>query len=160
MDGTQGVEAGSPTAVLRMMMDGRPRTRAEIVAETGLARSTVRSRLDLLLAAGLVTGGGTEESTGGRPASRFGFNPGAQLVLAAEVGATHATVAVADLGCRLTVVEQVGLDIADGPAVVLPLLVETWRKLLREVRDAEIAGVGIGLPGPVDHRTGRPNNPP
>jgi predicted NBD/HSP70 family sugar kinase len=160
MDGTQGIEAGSPTAVLRMMMDGRPRTRAEIVAETGLARSTVRSRLDLLLAAGLVTGGGTEESTGGRPASRFGFNPGAQLVLAADVGATHATVAVADLGCRLTAVEQVGLDIADGPAVVLPLLVETWRRLLREVENAEIAGVGIGLPGPVEHRTGRPNNPP
>jgi predicted NBD/HSP70 family sugar kinase len=160
MDGTQSTEAGSPTAVLRMMMDGRPRTRAEIVAETGLARSTVRSRLDLLLAAGLVTGGGTEESTGGRPASRFGFNPGAQLVLAAEVGATHATVAVADLACRLIAVEQVGLDIADGPAVVLALLVETWRGLLREVGNAEIAGVGIGLPGPVEHLTGKPNNPP
>jgi predicted NBD/HSP70 family sugar kinase len=160
MDGTQGIEAGSPTAVLHMMMDGRPRTRAEIVAETGLARSTVRSRLDLLLAAGLVTGGGTEGSTGGRPAGRFGFNPGAQVVLAVEVGATHATVAVADLGCGLVAVEQVGLDIADGPGVVLPLLVETWRKLLREGDGAEIAGVGIGLPGPVEHRTGRLNNPP
>jgi predicted NBD/HSP70 family sugar kinase len=160
MDGTQGIEAGSPTAVLHMMMDGRSRTRAEIVAETGLARSTVRSRLDLLLAAGLVTGGGTEGSTGGRPAGRFGFNPGAQVVLAVEVGATHATVAVADLGCGLVAVEQVGLDIADGPGVVLPLLVETWRKLLREGDGAEIAGVGIGLPGPVEHRTGRLNNPP
>jgi predicted NBD/HSP70 family sugar kinase len=160
MDGIQGAEAGSPTAVLHMLMDGRPRTRTEIVAETGLARSTVRARLDLLLAAGLVTGSGTEESTGGRPASRFGFNPGAQLVLAAEVGATHATVAVADLGCRLTAVEQVGLDIADGPAVILPLLVKTWRELLREAADVEIAGVGIGLPGPVEHSTGRPNNPP
>ncbi len=160
MDGTQGIEAGSPTAVLHMMMDGKPRTRAEIVAETGLARSTVRSRLDLLLAAGLVTGGSTEESTGGRPAGRFGFNPGAQVVLAVEVGATHATVAVADLGCRLVAVEQVGLDIANGPEVVLPLLVETWRKLLREGDGTEIAGVGIGLPGPVEHRTGRLNNPP
>jgi len=160
MDSSQAIEAGSPTAVLRMLMDGRPRTRTEIVAETGLARSTVRARLDLLLAAGLVTDGGIEESTGGRPASRFGFNPGAQLVLAAEVGAAHATVAVSDLGCRLTAVEQVGLDIADGPAVILPLLVKTWRELLREVADAEIAGVGIGLPGPVEHSTGRPNNPP
>ncbi|WP_346136263.1 ROK family transcriptional regulator, partial [Lentzea roselyniae] len=160
MESTLGVEAGSPAAVLRMLMDGNPRTRAEIVAATGLARSTVRARLDLLVAAGLVTGSGTGESTGGRPAGRFGFNPGAQLVLAAEVGATHATVAVSDLGCRLLAVEQVDLDVADGPAVILPLLVMTWRKLLETVDAAEIAGVGIGLPGPVEHSTGRPNNPP
>jgi predicted NBD/HSP70 family sugar kinase len=164
MESTQGIESGSPAAVLRMLMDGRPRTRAEIVAATGLARSTVRARLDVLLAAGLVTGGGTGESTGGRPAGRFVFNPGAHLVLVAEVGATHATVAVADLGCRLVAVEQVGLDIADGPEVILQLLVTTWRELLAEVDTPEggqgIAGVGIGLPGPVEHSTGRPNNPP
>ncbi|WP_090062876.1 ROK family protein [Lentzea flaviverrucosa] len=160
MESTHGIDSGSPSAVLRLLMDGRPRTRAEIVTTTGLARSTVRARLDLLLAAGLMTGGGTEEFTGGRPASRFVFNPGAQLVLAAEVGATHATVAVADLGCRLLAVEQVGLDIADGPEVILELLVTTWRELLRGVDTAEIAGVGIGLPGPVEHSTGRLNSPP
>lgn len=160
MESTLGVEAGSPAAVLRMLMDGSPRTRAEIVAATGLARSTVRARLDLLVAAGLVTGSGTGESTGGRPAGRFGFNPGAQHVLAAEVGATHATVAVSDLACRLLAVEQVKLDVADGPAAILPLLATTWRSLLKTVDAAEIAGVGIGLPGPVEHSTGRPNNPP
>jgi predicted NBD/HSP70 family sugar kinase len=160
MESTLGVEAGSPAAVLRMLMDGSPRTRAEIVVATGLARSTVRARLDLLVAAGLVTGSGTGESTGGRPAGRFVFNPGAHLVLAAEVGATHATVAVSDLGCRLLAVEQVDLDVADGPAAILPLLVTTWRSLLQTVDAAEIAGVGIGLPGPVEHSTGRPNNPP
>jgi len=170
MESTQGIEAGSPAAVLRMLMDGGPRTRAEIVAATGLARSTVRARLDLLLAAGLVTGSGPGESTGGRPASRFGFNPGAHLVLVAEVGATHATVGVTDLGGRLIALEQVGLDVADGPAVILPLLVATWRELLDKVDTPEnspeistapeIAGVGIGLPGPVEHSTGRPNNPP
>ncbi|WP_434444032.1 ROK family protein [Lentzea sp. E54] len=160
MESTLGVEAGSPAAVLRMLMDGSPRTRAEIVAATGLARSTVRARLDLLVAAGLVTGSGTGESTGGRPAGRFGFNPGAQHVLAAEVGATHATVAVSDLGCRLLAADQVDLDVADGPAAILPLLVTTWRSLLRTVDAAEVAGVGIGLPGPVEHSTGRPNNPP
>jgi len=160
MESTLGVEAGSPAAVLRMLMDGGPRTRAEIVTATGLARSTVRARLDLLVAAGLVTASGTGESTGGRPAGRFGFHPGAQHVLAAEVGATHATVAVSDLGCRLLAVDQVDLDVAEGPEKILPLLAETWRSLLTTLGPAEIAGVGIGLPGPVEHSTGRPNNPP
>lgn len=160
MESSLGNDASSPAAMLRLLMDGRPRTRAEIVAETGLARSTVRARLDSLLDTGLVTDTGTDVSTGGRPASRFVFNPGARLVLAADLGATHATVAVADLACRLQIVEQIDLDIADGPTVILPLLVKTWRELQRTVGDAAVAGVGIGLPGPVEHSTGRPNNPP
>ncbi len=159
MESAPTVDAASPAALLRLLMDGRPRTRADIVAETGLARSTVRARLDLLMAAGLVSDIGDDVSTGGRPASRFAFHAGARLVLAADVGATHATVAVADLGCRLLAVEQIELDIADGPTVILPLLVKAWRELL-PADGAPVAGVGIGLPGPVEHSTGRPNNPP
>ncbi len=160
METALGTDAASVAALLRLLMDGRPRTRAELVAETGLARSTVRARLDSLLDTGLVTDIGIEPSTGGRPASRFAFNPGARHVLTADVGATHATVAVADLAGRLPVVEQIGLDIADGPTVVLPLLVKTWRELLDKVGGAEVAGAGIGLPGPVEHSSGMPNHPP
>ena len=155
-----GGDLGSPTALLHLLMDGRPRTRAEIVAETGFARSTVRARLDSLLAAGLVEDTGVDVSTGGRPASRFVFNPAAALVLAADVGATHATVGVVDLACRLTTVTEIGLDIADGPTVILPALLKAWQELLPAKDRVPVVGVGIGLPGPVEHSTGRPNNPP
>ena len=36
------------------MLDGTPRTRAELIRMTGLARSTVGARVDALLAAGLL----------------------------------------------------------------------------------------------------------
>ncbi|WP_436495031.1 ROK family protein [Actinokineospora sp. HUAS TT18] len=150
----------SPAAMLSLLMDGKPRTRAEIMAETNLARSTVRARLDSLIAAGLVIGADTDVSTGGRPAGRFAFSPGARLVLAAEVGATHAMVGVTDLSCRLLAVDEIALDIADGPTAILSMLVRTWRGLLDGAGDAPVAGVGIGLPGPVEHSTGKPNNPP
>lgn len=153
------VDLTSPAALLSVLMDGRPRTRAEIVVETGLARSTVRARLDLLMTAGLVSDIGEDVSNGGRPSSRFAFHAGARLVLAADVGATHATVAIADLGCRLLAVEQIELDIADGPTVVLALLMKTWRELL-PTGGVPVAGVGIGLTGSVEHSTGRPNDPP
>ncbi|WP_367128528.1 ROK family protein [Saccharothrix sp. HUAS TT1] len=160
MERARPFDADSPSALVRLLVDGRPRTRADIVAETGLARSTVRARLDSLLAAGLILDIGSSLSTGGRPASLFAFNPRASLVLAADVGATHATVAVADLECRLLAVEEVGLDIADGPEVILPLLVGAWRDLLPAGDGTTVSGVGIGLPGPVEHSSGRPNNPP
>ncbi|MFC7617779.1 ROK family protein [Actinokineospora soli] len=153
----------SPTAtpgeLLRLLRDGQSRTRAELVAETGLARSTVRARLDALVDAGLVTDRGNGASTGGRPASRFVFNARSRLVLAAEVGATHATVAVTDLTGEPLATDRLNLDIADGPDVVLGTLARTWQKLVDE-QDAPVAGVGIGLPGPVEHSTGRPTNPP
>lgn len=82
------VGAASPGELLRLLRDGVPRTRSELTTVTGLARSTVRARLDALLDAGLVSDGGSEASTGGRPAGRFVFNARARVVLAAEVGAT------------------------------------------------------------------------
>ncbi|SDH86447.1 Sugar kinase of the NBD/HSP70 family, may contain an N-terminal HTH domain [Actinokineospora alba] len=166
---TGGVEAdvittntGSPGELLRLLRDGRPRTRAELVVETGLARSTVRARLDSLLDAGLITDGGNGASTGGRPASRLVFNARAKIALAAEVGATHATIAAADLTGALLATDKLDLDIAEGPESVLPLLITAWRELLRAsgLDQLPLAGVGIGLPGPVEHSTGKPNNPP
>ncbi|MCE6996302.1 ROK family protein [Saccharothrix sp. S26] len=154
--------AASPGELLRLLRDGVPRTRSELTSVTGLARSTVRARLDALLDAGLVSDGGNEASTGGRPAGRFVFNARARVVLAADVGATHATIAVTDLTSSPLAVRRFGLDIAEGPDVVLPQLIAGWRSVLKDadLTATRVAGVGIGLPGPVEHSTGRPNNPP
>jgi predicted NBD/HSP70 family sugar kinase len=111
--------------------------------------------------AGLVADWGNDAPTGGRPASRFVFNARARLALAADVGATHATVAVADLTGEPLAIEKLTLDIADGPDAVLALLADTWRSM-RAAHDltAPVAGIGIGLPGPVEHSTGKPTHPP
>jgi predicted NBD/HSP70 family sugar kinase len=149
--------ADSPGHLLGLLVDGTPRTRAELTAETGLARSTVRARLDALLELGLVSDRPGGVSTGGRPAGRFAFNAQARAVLAADVGATHATVAITDLSGTLLERRQLALNIADGPEAVLSRLVATWREMLPRT---PLAGVGIGLPGPVEHSSGRPNHPP
>jgi len=148
--------------LLQLLRDGRPRTRAELARAAGLARSTVSGRIDALLNAGLIAVGDEGVSTGGRPASRFAFNPTARVVLAADVGATHANLAVTDLAGKPLATRRAELDIADGPEPVLSWLIEAGRELLTESgrEPADLAGVGIGLPGPVEHSTGRPTNPP
>lgn len=148
--------------LLRLFRDGRPRTRAELTAETGLARSTVRSRLDALLDAGLVHSAGSGASTGGRPAGRFVFNARARVALAADVGATHATLTATDLTGSPFATSSLTLDISEGPEPVLKQLVATWRRLLAEadLESAPLAGIGVGLPGPVEHSTGKLQNPP
>ncbi|WP_306368645.1 ROK family transcriptional regulator [Nocardiopsis sp. CC223A] len=148
--------------LLQLLRDGRPRTRSELAGATGLARSTVTQRVDALLASGLIGPAGEAVSTGGRPPTTFSFRPRARVVLAADLGATHARLALTDMAAEVIAEDRADLDIALGPEHVLDWVVEHGRGLLaRAGRDvSELLGLGIGLPGPVQHSTGRAVNPP
>ncbi|REJ04238.1 ROK family protein [Microbacterium bovistercoris] len=147
--------------IFQILRDGLARTKAELADLTGLARSTVASRVDGLLAAGLITPAGEAVSTGGRPPARVAFNPVAGLVLAVDLGATHSTVAVADLSGRILDSGTRPIDIADGPESLLDAILSDGARLLDGASiSAPLVGVGIGVPGPVEHSTGRPTNPP
>jgi predicted NBD/HSP70 family sugar kinase len=148
--------------VLRMIRDGDAVTRADLARRTGLARSTVAQRVDALLAHELLYEAGDRASTGGRPPSVLAFNPGAGVVLAADLGATHARLAVSDLAGAPLAESTLDVDIAAGPGVVLPLVQEHFAALL-ETHGAtpdDVRGVGVGVPGPVKFATGEAVNPP
>jgi predicted NBD/HSP70 family sugar kinase len=148
-------------ATLQLLRDGRPRTRAELASVTGQARSTVAQRVDQLLSAGLLAPG-EAASTGGRPPATFAFNPAARIVAAVDLGATHSRIALTDLASTVLVEESESIAITDGPEPVLERVAERVRALVagtgRSARD--LVGVGVGLPGPVDHESGRPISPP
>ncbi len=148
--------------MFQLLRDGRPRTRAELAALTGQARSTVATRIDALMSAGLISPAGEATSTGGRPPATFAFHPAAQVVLGVDLGATHARLAVTDLASTVLAELDAPLAIADGPDAVLGWVAETGQKLVESAGRApdELASVGVGLPGPVEHATGHPNNPP
>lgn len=150
------------TELFQLLRDGIPRTRAQLVESTGLARSTVAMRVDELLRMGLVTPVAGAESTGGRPPSRFALNPAARVVIAADIGASHATVAITDLSAAVLAERSSPLSIALGPERVLTWILETAFDLLREAgrERTEVVSIGIGVPGPVEFSTGRPINPP
>jgi predicted NBD/HSP70 family sugar kinase len=148
--------------LFQLLRDGAPRTRASLALLTGLARSTIATRIDELMRLGLVTPVADAASTGGRPSSQFALNPGARIVLAADLGASHATLAVTDLVGTVVASRSERIDIAQGPEAVLGWLVGAGRALIEEVgRDRrDLVAIGIGVPGPVEHDTGRPVNPP
>ncbi len=149
-------------AVLQIFRDGRARTKAELTQLTGLARSTVSSRVDALLAADLLVPAGEAASSGGRPPARIAFNPRARAVIAVDLGATHGLVAVCDLAGTVLASERRELSIATGPEAVLDWVVAAALRVLRTSGHEKkaVLGVGIGVPGPVEHSTGRPNKPP
>ncbi|WP_439593569.1 ROK family protein [Microbacterium sp.] len=154
--------AAGVTQLFQLLRDGVPRTRAELAKSTGLARSTIAARVDELMRLGLITPIAETVSTGGRPPSMFALNPSARLVLAADIGASHATLAVTDLAGAVIADRSEPLDVRLGPELVLTWMVENAEGLLASIgrSSRDLAAIGVGIPGPVEHSTGQPVNPP
>ena len=152
----------SAGALLRLIREDVAVTRADLARETGLARSTVAQRVDLLLGRGLVYEAGGGASTGGRPATVLAFNRDAGVVLVADLGATHARVALSDLGGTPLAERASDLDISVGPEEALAWVATQFDELLAETGRSpeQVYGIGIGVPGPVEFASGRPVNPP
>jgi predicted NBD/HSP70 family sugar kinase len=148
--------------LFQLLRDGKPRTRSELAASTGFARSTITARIDELLRTGFIAPVEDAASTGGRPSARVAFNATARVVAAADIGATHATVAILDLAGNTLVRGTEEIQIATGPDPVLTWLTEKIDSLVAGLgrKKTDVIAVGIGLPGPVEHSSGKPSQPP
>ncbi len=155
-------EGSGASELFQLFRDGRPHTRAELAERAGLARSTVGLRVDELTTVGLIGPVGEAVSSGGRPPSQFALNPTARLVLGVDCGASHQAVVIGDLSSTILASDLQRRPISDGPEAVLEHVVETTLALLSDIgRDpSDLVATGIGLPGPVEHATGRAVRPP
>lgn len=153
---------GATSGVLaEHLRHGGPQTRRDLAEHTGLSNAAISARVAPLLASGLVVEL-PGPSTGGRPAGRLAFNAEAGVVLVADLGRTHSRLAVADLsGTPLT--ERPGeRTLAEGPDAILAWATDAFGELLKEARrtPADVFGIGIGMPGPVEYGAGRVVDPP
>lgn len=143
--------------LLQIVRDPQGATRAQLIARSGLSRTTVNQRLDALLGAGYVVPTSVHQPTGGRPAEVFRVNPAAGYLLLADVGGSHARVALSDLGGTLLAAREDDVDPALGPGPVVEYVSAMFDEVLAEAgapRD-RVRGLGIGVPAPVEVGTGR-----
>ncbi len=148
--------------MLQMVRDQEVSSRADIARATGLARSTVSQRVETLLEMNLLTEEEESSSSGGRPPTRLRFNEKGGVVLAADLGATHASIGITDLGGTVLALESSEKRIAEGPDALLTWVRHRFVELLRDGGHdlSEVRGIGIGVPGPVEFARGRTMNPP
>jgi predicted NBD/HSP70 family sugar kinase len=148
--------------LLQLFRDGQPHTKAEMAEITGLARSTISLRLDPLIELGLIAPATSATSTGGRPSARLLLNEESFVVAGVDFGATHAVASLADLGGKILVSIDTKRQISDGPEVCLRWMIEEIRHLLTglNIEEDRLLAIGIGVPGPVEHESGKPANPP
>ena len=156
-------QRGSATNELfQILRDGAPRTRSELAGMTGFSRSTVALRVDALMREGLIRPIGDAASTGGRPSTQFVFNTSGRIILAVDVGASHVKIAISDLRGKTLVGDSVSMEVSAGPDAILSWVETSGMALIDAAghRLQDLIAVGVGIPGPVEHSTGRPINPP
>ncbi|MEK8141999.1 ROK family transcriptional regulator [Streptomyces sp. M10(2022)] len=122
----------SPGEVLALISSGSAATRADIARLTGLARSTVSQRVDVLIAHGFVDEDSEGGSTGGRPPRRLTLRTREHVVAGIDLGASHCRVALMDIGGTMLATQEDPLSISDGPDLVLRHVERTLRTLLKQ----------------------------
>ncbi|MFO6452830.1 MULTISPECIES: ROK family protein [unclassified Aeromicrobium] len=145
--------------VLALFRDHGPLTRAQVVELSGLSRATATHRLEGLVRSGLIHAREDDRTTGGRPAGVFDLAESRGALLVADIGSSHARYGIADLTGRVLTALDEDIAIDDGPDVVLAGVARAFEQLAAEAT-SPVLGVAIGVPGPVDQRTGRLVSPP
>lgn len=150
---------GNTRRVLGSLRRLGPTTRAELVAATGLSRATVSLALGRLTSEGLAADGvpASAGPTGGRRPALIRLTPRAGLAVGVDVGRRHVRIAVADLGHEVLAEDTRELPGGTPAESVLGLVTDLVRDALDRTGHpvADVVGVGLGMPAPVEPRTGR-----
>jgi predicted NBD/HSP70 family sugar kinase/DNA-binding transcriptional ArsR family regulator len=166
-DETVGTDESGPSAlrttnralVLDLLGRSEPLSRGELIRRTGLSRSTVSSIVKELMTEGHVaeTSGEPAPKGSGRPPTRLTLAGDPRVLVGVDIGHRHVRVAVSDLASHVLSEREVAHDVDREPAApTLDLTARMVRECLAEAGadGARVVGVGMGVPGPIDPRTG------
>ena len=136
--------------MLNYIRERSPISRAEISYETALQRSTVSLIVDELKTRGLVDEL-DGESTGGRPPLLLRLRTAGPMAIGVDLGTTNTVVATSDLAGRL--LHQQSFATSANAKKTLQNIIDASRELIKKEKGIE--GIGISVPGLVDHESGR-----
>lgn len=133
-------------------------TRAQLTQRLGVSRSTVGALVADLTSLGLVQEDVPSGGAGvGRPSHVVALRPDGPFVVAVDVDVQHVTIAAVGLGGHVLMREVIPTGSTSGtPRIVARLTVDAVERLRESgCTGSVLAGVGVSIPGTVDHRTGR-----
>jgi predicted NBD/HSP70 family sugar kinase len=140
--------------VLRPLFLEGPLNRVLLAQLTGLSSASITNVIGDLLDEELVVEVGTEESDGGRPRVQLRVNPDFGAVIGVDVGETGIRVE----GFDLSMTEIAGAAVDAHPRehdaqTVVEYVVAAVNELQSQIEESgrRVLGVGVGVPGVVEH---------
>jgi predicted NBD/HSP70 family sugar kinase len=152
---------GSQTALRQLNQDrivaallAGPLTQAELSRSTGLSAATVSNIVRVLVDRGEVAAESTTSS--GRRATAIRLTREGVVVVGIDFGRRHARVVVVDPGFEVLGEEAIELPLGYPAMAGVDAARDVMRGLLDApaLRGADVLSIGLGIPGPVDRRSG------
>lgn len=144
--------------ILRLVRDSTTISRTEIARLCNLSKPTVSEVINRFLAGGFLERVGESESTerGGRKRELLRFNPNAGSVVGVDIRRTESVIAVTDLNANILASKTCRYNLYSSSESVLKGIAKAIESLLsgKERFLEKCVGIGIGLPGVIDHNTG------
>ncbi|WP_435969888.1 ROK family transcriptional regulator [Streptomyces sp. Qhu_M48] len=148
-------------------------SRLELAERTGLTPQAVSKITGRLRAEGLAIEAGHRASTGGKPRTVLRLVPSAGYAVGVHLDRDELTTLLTDLAGTVVALRRRALDLGAGAGPVLDAVVEEVREAATGVPSpgavlpaggaaapgagtASVLGVGVAMPGPLDHRAGVP----
>lgn len=141
--------------ILSNLVSSGPTTQADIARNTGLSAATVSNIVKVLVDLGLVSTSPTTSS--GRRAQLVSLSStDGAVAVGVDFGRRHVRIILAALDYRVVDEKEVeiplGCPAAEALDIAANLLASTLTRA--RVQRSAVLGVGVGVPGPIDRRTG------
>ncbi len=165
-----GTLGGSSThRVIQLLLSHGVLTQSDLAKKTGLSRSTVSNILSSLVPTGLVVPapaqapararanrGRRPSGLPGRPSLAFQLRPEAGAVLGIDFHHTHFRILLTNLAHRVLAESTGPLSIDHSAEEAFDASTKKVSRALARARvpKSQVLGVGVGIPGPIDSRTG------
>jgi N-acetylglucosamine repressor len=143
--------------ILRLLRDGKPRTRTNLAEEARLSLSTVSRVVESMIENRLLEENKSDEASIGRPAGRLRLNPELGFVVGLDIGAGTTRALVIDLLGRVLVSFAHKTKSYAGNEDFLQDMAALTKRAIRQagLKQSQILGLGIGLSAIVDSDEGR-----
>ncbi len=137
-------------------------SRVELAQLTGLTNQTVSNIVRRLLDSGLVAEAGYAPSQGGKRRTLLTLRPDAYFSVGVHLDPDVAVTVLVDLSGRIITRQRRRLSIGPDPAKLVPAVARTVARVIdrSDIDPAQVLGVGLAVPGPLDTGHGLVVEPP
>ena len=144
---------------LNLIREHQPISRADLARRMSVTRGVASVLVQELIAQGLIYEGATGEAARGRKPTFLHIRTRDRLAVAVDVRFSKTYLMLSDFSGRQLALETYA-TIFDIPQFVRDLAARVRRTLKMRAVEGSCEGIGVVVPGMVDHRTGRVLNAP
>ena len=144
---------------LNLIREHQPISRADLARRMRVTRSIISVLVGELITEGLICEGATGEAARGRKPTFLHLMSGDKLCVALDVRLSRTYMMLSDFSGRQLSLEEFS-TIADPSTLVKDLASRIRRMLESHSSTRRCEGIGVSVPGMVDHRTGHIMNAP